>query len=318
MDKLPSSVRLPDEQTQSLFQDDGGRIWAFTGHGLAYFKDGRFAAADCRTERRSVFHHGGQGGQPLAFRESGSLALAGGTFGRTFPWSALGRHQQAKVSSRVTKAEFGLHSGRMGVCCISRMVTCGRRTRPLMGWAGAMSPVFDSIADGALWAGPRRAGSAALKMAGSLRSQPGMVCPATRFTGTIEDDDRSLWLYTACGLVRITRSELDAWIADPKRRIQTTVWDAADGVRLQSISPAYYGPPVAKSTDGKLWFVTGEGIQVVDPHHLAFNRLPPPVRIEQIVADHKIYWQNLPGAQFRTCVCRRGLAICRSTTPLSA
>ena len=58
----------------------------------------------------------------------------------------------------------------------------------------------------------------------------------------------------------------------------------------------HYGPPVAKSTDGKLWFLTGEGVQVVDPHHLAFNKLPPPVHIEQIVADHKIYWQNLPGA----------------------
>jgi signal transduction histidine kinase len=53
---------------------------------------------------------------------------------------------------------------------------------------------------------------------------------------------------------------------------------------------------VAKSTDGKLWFVTGEGVQFVDPHHLVVNKLPPPVRIEQIVADHKIQWQNLPGA----------------------
>ena len=50
-----------------------------------------------------------------------------------------------------------------------------------------------------------------------------------------------------------------------------------------------------KSTDGKLWFVTGEGIQVIDPRHRAVNKLPPPVRIEQIVADRKIYWQNLPG-----------------------
>ena len=42
--------------------------------------------------------------------------------------------------------------------------------------------------------------------------------------------------------------------------------------------------------------MTGEGVQVVDPHHLAVNKLPPPVYIEQIVADHKVRWQNLPGA----------------------
>ena len=58
----------------------------------------------------------------------------------------------------------------------------------------------------------------------------------------------------------------------------------------------YFGPPVAKASDGKLWFHTGEGIQLVDPHHVAFNKLPPPVHIEQIIADNKVYWQNLPGA----------------------
>src|SRR5208283_4551097 len=109
------------------------------------------------------------------------------------------------------------------------------------------------------------------------------------------DDDRSLWLYLGCGLVRITRSELDEWISDPKHRIKTTVWDAADGVRLRSSAASEYSPRATKSRDGKLWFVTGEGIQVIDPHHLAMNKLPPPVRIEQIVADHKIHWQSITG-----------------------
>ncbi len=71
--------------------------------------------------------------------------------------------------------------------------------------------------------------------------------------------------------------------------METTVWDAADGVRLRSTAASAYGPRVAKSTDGKLWFVTGEGVQVVDPRHLAVNKLPPPVHIEQIVADDKPY-----------------------------
>jgi signal transduction histidine kinase len=89
--------------------------------------------------------------------------------------------------------------------------------------------------------------------------------------------------------VRIARPELEAWIVDPKRKIETTVWDAADGVRLRSSPASAYGPRVAKSTDGKIWFVTGEGVQVVDPHRLALNRLPPPVHIQQIIADSKSY-----------------------------
>jgi signal transduction histidine kinase len=35
--------------------------------------------------------------------------------------------------------------------------------------------------------------------------------------------------------------------------------------------------------------VTYGGVEVVDPRHLPFNRLPPPVYIEQITADHKTY-----------------------------
>src|SRR4029434_5853090 len=48
-------------------------------------------------------------------------------------------------------------------------------------------------------------------------------------------------------------------------------------------------PPVAKSADGKLWFLTGEGVQVVAPRHLPVNKIPPPVYIEQVTADGQTY-----------------------------
>ena len=68
------------------------------------------------------------------------------------------------------------------------------------------------------------------------------------------------------------------------------MWDAADGVRLHPGSPANFGPPVAKSSDGKLWLLMGgEGIHVLDPRRLVVNQLPPPVHIEQVTADGKSY-----------------------------
>jgi hypothetical protein len=55
-----------------------------------------------------------------------------------------------------------------------------------------------------------------------------------------------------------------------KRTIQTTVFDSSDGVR--SVARISTGSPhVAKSTDGKLWFATLDGLSVVDPRHLAFQ-----------------------------------------------
>ena len=153
--------------------------------------------------------------------------------------------------------------------------------------------------DGALWAATEEGGLSRIKdgRIATLTSRNGLPCDTIHWT--MEDDDRSFWLYAACGLVRIARNELDAWLADPKHRVETTVWDAADGVRLRSVAPSSWGPPVAKSTDGKLWFLTGEGVQVVDPRQLRINRLPPPVCIEQVTADGRVYRQNLTGAAAR-------------------
>src|SRR5262249_44604148 len=113
--------------------------------------------------------------------------------------------------------------------------------------------------EGALWAATQDGGLSRIKdgRIAMLTTTNGLPCDAIHCT--IEDDDRALWLYTACGMVRITRRELDAWVSDPTRKVEMTVWDAADGVKLRAVSPAYYNPPVAKSTDGKLWFLSGEG-----------------------------------------------------------
>ena len=161
---------------------------------------------------------------------------------------------------------------------------------PAEGLGKGHVPDLELAADGALWAATEEGGLSRIKggRVTTLTTKNGLPCDTIHWT--IEDDDRSLWLYTACGLVRIARNEVDAWVADPKRRIETTVWDADDGVRLHPVTPATFRPPVAKSRDGKLWFQMGdEGVSVVDPHHLAANKLPPPVHIEQITADGKTY-----------------------------
>ena len=133
--------------------------------------------------------------------------------------------------------------------------------------------------DGTLWAATE-GGLSRLKdgRIDTLTSANGLPCDAVRWV--IEDDDHAVWLGTSCGLARMARSELDGWANDSKRTVRVTVFDTSDGV---------IGPPlggrVTKSTDGKLWFTTTGGVSMIDPRYLPFNRLPPPVHIEQIKAD---------------------------------
>jgi len=70
--------------------------------------------------------------------------------------------------------------------------------------------------------------------------------------------------------------------------MQVTILDSSDGVRSLATG-GHYNPQVAESPDGKLWFLPWDGVSIFDPRHLPFNKLPPPVHIEQITADGKTY-----------------------------
>ena len=119
----------------------------------------------------------------------------------------------------------------------------------------------------------------------TLTSRNGLPCDMVHWM--MEDDADSVWLHLACGLVRITRAEFDAWASDPEQQIGTTVFDSSDGVRNLGLEFGYSS--VVAKADGKIWFLPFGGVSVIDPRHLAFNKLPPPVHIDRIVADRETY-----------------------------
>ena len=302
---------LPDDFVQSLYEDSRGRLWAsFPAHGLGFLEDGKFVVVAGLPSEEVYSIAGDEQGNLWLCGNKGLSHLRDGRFIETVPWSAMGHHQQAKV----------IVADRGGIWLafwIERSVLFFNDGRVQESYTSANGRELEVVDirvdhDGALWAATHYTGLSRIKdgRIATLSTKNGLPCDTVLWS--MEDNDRSVWLYTACGLVRISRSELDAWTADPNRKIQTSVWNAADGVLLRETAPSYYSPSVAKSTDGRLWFNTVSGIQVVDPHHLAFNKVPPPVHVEQIVADDKTYWQNLPGtpaANFRLPARTRDLDI---------
>jgi signal transduction histidine kinase len=289
---------LPDNFVQSLYNDSRGRLWAsFPAHGLSFFENGKFVGVSGLPSEEVYSITGNEKDNLWLCGTKGLSHLRGGRLVETVPWSVMGRHQQAKVIAAdrggiwlafwIERSLLFFKDGRVQESYTS---TDGRLGK---GEVEVVDLRLDQ--DGALWVATHYSGISRMKDGhiATLTTKNGV--PSDTILWSIEDNDRSVWLYTASGLVRISRSELDAWIADPSRTIQMSVWNAADGVVIRETAPSYYSPSVAKSSDGKLWFNTGDGLQLVDPRHLAFNKLPPPVHIEGIVADHKVLWQNLPG-----------------------
>ena len=141
--------------------------------------------------------------------------------------------------------------------------------------------------DGTLWAATEHGLSRISNgHVATLTTANGLPCNKVHWI--IEDDSSSYWLYTQCGLLRVARTELDAWVTDPKRTIHVTAFDAADGIRLVPTLSGMH-PQVTKSSDGKIWFVNYDTVSFFDPSRMARNTLAPPVHIEQITADHKSY-----------------------------
>jgi signal transduction histidine kinase len=102
----------------------------------------------------------------------------------------------------------------------------------------------------------------------------------------VNEEDGALWLHLACGFVRISKRDVDAWSRDSTTRFDLKLYDALDGARA---GRGTFEPAHARTANGQLWFAVDSVLQMIDPQQLAHNDLPPPVHIGQVRADDQIY-----------------------------
>jgi signal transduction histidine kinase/ligand-binding sensor domain-containing protein len=277
---------LPDNCFESLFQDDRGLIWVSTPRGVAYFKDGRFIPVSS-VPRQIVLAMTEEGGGNLWIddQDHGLVHLLGESVVERIPWAELRRKDFASALA-ADRVRGGLWLGFLqGGLAYFKDAQVRTSYAASDGLGQGRVEDLQLERDGTLWAATR-GGLSRVKdgQVATLTSRNGLPCDAVHWA--MEDDSHSFWLFMECGLVRIARHEVEAWAADPKRTVKAAVFDSSDGVMSRAFASGY-SPSVGKSPDGKLWFVTTDGVSVIDPRHLPFNKLPPPVHIEQITADGK-------------------------------
>ena len=116
-----------------------------------------------------------------------------------------------------------------------------------------------------------------------LDKRNGLPCDV--IFSTIRGNDGALWLYSQCGLLKITQSEFDRWRERSDIRVTVEVFDDGATCIVENLGQ----PITAKTSDGRLWFLSWRTAQMIDPKQIYRNPILPPVHIEKVIADHKDY-----------------------------
>jgi signal transduction histidine kinase/ligand-binding sensor domain-containing protein len=106
--------------------------------------------------------------------------------------------------------------------------------------------------------------------------------------GIVETPDSGLWFSEDRGIIHVAEDEIRLFEKDPDRRVVFQVFDLLDGLPAHLQKSARI-PSVIQGSDGTLWFATTQGIVWIDPKNISMNTVVPPVSIESVTADGRVY-----------------------------
>ncbi|WP_198173633.1 sensor histidine kinase [Lysobacter soli] len=153
--------------------------------------------------------------------------------------------------------------------------------------------------DGSVWASTRR---------GISRIKDGRVVELTTgLAPTCEDAlwslraDRRVWILTRCGVAWSDSADLDARVSSaedggrPEARFR--LLEPWDGIYRElglaiighTTTPYVFAPKMARTADGRIWATGGDEIVTIDPRRIPFNKLPPPVHVQALVSDGRLF-----------------------------
>lgn len=279
---------------RSIYEDHDGRIWVVTKREFGYFENRKFVVVkDIPGGVVRSFVEDTAGDLWVLNQDFGLIQLRHTNIVQQISWASLG-HQDFAASLAFDPVRGGLWIGFFQgglVYFRDGKVEASYGAADGLGAGRVTALRVDS--EGALWVSTA-GGLSRLKnnRIATLTTANGLPCNTVHWL--MPDDLNFYWLNTTCGLVRIAAGDLAGWASSKEQNrnshdvVSAIVFDSSEGVKSVAYLSGLY-PQVGKSPDGRLWFAASDNLSVVDPHRLPFNKIPPPVHIEEITADRKLY-----------------------------
>jgi signal transduction histidine kinase/ligand-binding sensor domain-containing protein len=139
-------------------------------------------------------------------------------------------------------------------------------------------------ADGTVWIATYGGGLGRWRNGRVVRLTVDEGLPDNSHSRVLDDGHGRLWLATNRGVAVIDRAEVDQVASGARRSLTPVVFGAERGV-----PEANFGQPAGfTGSGGQLWFGTIEGAVRIDAGRFPFNREPPRVRVDSILADERV------------------------------
>ncbi len=210
--------------------------------------------------------------------------------GKTFPFTIHGRPTPLSRPGNYTFTIYRDPEGTLWFGTVKGLFKFARGAPPEASQQSQIDfPVTTISPDGRgnLWLGGRRPGIT------RFRVKDGQVTHYTQQDGLFDsyptsalpDREGNLWISTPNGIYLANGRDLDDFAGGRISTVHATVYGVEDGMTTREATMPDAQQGGRRTSDGKLWFATLQGIVSFDPEHIVRNDRVPPVVIEDIRVD---------------------------------
>jgi len=278
---------LPDNMIRAIFEDANGILWLGTNNGLSCYKGGRFI----NYSRKDGLAHDYV--RCIVQDRAGRLWV--GTSGggvHLFRDGSLINYRDKGIPDNVIRS---LAVGRDGSLWIGSNTGLtrwqeGRATHFSDKDGLPKEPIYAILEDEGqvLWLGTYGGGLCRFKDGRFTRYTVNEGLFDDVVYQILDDDRGNLWMSSNLGIFCVDKLSLHDLAQGNRSRVNCVSYGIADGM-LSSECNGNAQPSGWKTSDGRLWFPTIEGVVVISPHRIAKNMLPPLVAFEQIRINRRDY-----------------------------